>query len=149
MARRIARRRDQGQGLVEFALVLPLLLLLLISVIDGGRLVFASNQTSQVARAVARVASTTCFQTTTPCDMNSGPIAEAIASQGAGFQGPATWTVTCIDPVTGAVPTGTSHCKVGSLVRVTISTTFTLAAPVASSLGPVAVGSQTEQEILQ
>ena len=136
---------------MEFALILPLLLLLIIGVIDGGRAIFAFNQMSQVVRAVARVASTTCFQTTTPCDMTSGPIAASIAGQGAGFQGPATWAVTCINPATGVAPAGTTDdfCKVGSLVRVTISTSFTLAAPVASSFGPVAVGSKTEQEILQ
>jgi len=151
MDRRTTRRPDRGQSLVEFALVLPLFLLLIFGVIDGGRAIFAWNQMSQVARAVARVASTNCFPTgwTTACDKNTGAIAAAIVSQGAGFQGPVTWTVTCINPTTGAVPAGTDHCQVGYLVRATVSMSFTLSAPVASSFGPVNVGSKTEQEILQ
>lgn len=151
MIRTLPRWSDRGQSLVEFALVLPLLLVLIIGVIDGGRAIFAYNQMSQISREVSRVASTSCFQTTTPCDTATGPIAASIAVQGAGLQAPATWTVACINPATGAVPTktGSDFCKVGYLVRVSVSTNFNLSAPIASSFGPVAVGSKTEQEILQ
>src|SRR5262245_19806482 len=55
------RDRSRGQGLVEFALVLPVFLVLIFGIIDGGRAVFSYNQVSQAARNVARVASTTCF----------------------------------------------------------------------------------------
>lgn len=141
-----AERRPRGQSLVEFALVLPVFLLLIVAVFDGGRAIFAYNQMSQVTRAVARVASTACLQTTPMCDKATGPVAASIASQGAGFQGPVTWTVQCIDPATGAVAT---ICKVGYLVRVSITSSFSMITPIASSFGPVQVGSKTEQEILQ
>lgn len=140
----------RGQSLVEFAVVLPVFLLLLFAVIDGGRAIFAYNQMSQVTRAVARVASTTCFETTPACDKSAGSIATTIASQGAGYQSPVTWTVQCLDPVTGTVRTsGSNICTIGDLVRVSIAASFTLLTPVASSFGPVNVGSTTEQEILQ
>ena len=144
-------RRSRGQSLVEFALVLPVFLLLIVAVFDGGRAIFAYNQMSQVTRAVARVASTTCFQTTPRCDKTTGPVAASITSQGAGFQGPVTWTVECINPATDAVPTntGSDFCTVGYLVRVSISSSFSMITPIASSFGPVQVGSKTEQEILQ
>lgn len=140
-----------GQSLVEFALVLPVFLLLLFGVIDGGRVIFAYNQMSQVTRDVARVASTACFRTTPACDQSSGPIATSIASQAAGYQAPVTWTVTCVNPATGVPPVGNAEdsCKAGSLVRVSIASTLTLLTPIASSFGPVNLGSQTEQEILQ
>lgn len=139
-----------GQSLVEFALVLPIFLLLIFAVIDGGRAIFAYNQMSQVTRAVARVASTTCFETTPRCDETTGSIAASIASQAAGYQSPVTWNVECVDPETGTVRTsGSNACNVGDLVRVSISASFTLLTPVASSFGPVNVGSTTEQEILQ
>lgn len=136
-----------GQSLVEFALVLPIFLLLIFAVIDGGRAIFAYNQMSQVTRAVARVASTTCFETTPRCDETTGSIAASIASQAAGYQSPVTWNVECVDAETGTVRT--SGCNVGDLVRVSISASFSLLTPVASSFGPVNVGSTTEQEILQ
>ncbi|MEX0710422.1 MAG: TadE/TadG family type IV pilus assembly protein [Chloroflexota bacterium] len=139
-----------GQSLVEFALVLPIFLVLMFAVIDGGRAIFAYNQMSQVARAVARVASTTCFETTPACDETTGSIATSIASQAAGYQSPVTWTVECVDPEAGTVRTsGSNTCKVGDLVRVSIAASFSLLTPVASSFGPVNVGSTTEQEILQ
>lgn len=148
--RRIQKPAEGGQSLVEFALVLPIFLLLLFGVIDGGRAIFAYNQMSQVTRAVARVASTTCFESTPACDRTSGSIATSISSQAAGYQSPVTWTVECVDPQTAIVRTsGSNICKVGDLVRVSIAASFTLLTPVASSFGPVNVGSTTEQEILQ
>ncbi|MDO8485960.1 MAG: pilus assembly protein [Candidatus Limnocylindrales bacterium] len=148
--RRFGKPATRGQSLVEFALVLPVFLLLLFGVIDGGRAIFAYNQMSQVTRAVARVASTTCFETTPACDETTGSIATSIASQGAGYQSPVTWTVQCVDPETGSIRTsGSNICMVGDLVRVSIAASFSLLTPVASSFGPVNVGSTTEQEILQ
>ena len=52
--RRGAHRR--GQALVEFALVIPLFLLLLVSIFDLGRAVFAWNTLSNAAREGARIA---------------------------------------------------------------------------------------------
>lgn len=45
-----------GQSLVEFALVLPVLLLLFMGILDFGRAVFAYNSLSNAAREGARVA---------------------------------------------------------------------------------------------
>lgn len=146
---RFTKPATRGQSLVEFALVLPVFLLLLFGVIDGGRAIFAYNQMSQVTRAVARVASTACFETTPACDQTSGPIASSIASQAAGYQSPVTWTVQCVDPITGTVRGATPRCVVGDLVRVSIAASFSLLTPIASSFGPVNVGSKTEQEILE
>lgn len=49
-------RRDQGASLVEFALVLPLLFLIIAGIIDLGRLMFYSAITTNVAREGARAA---------------------------------------------------------------------------------------------
>jgi Flp pilus assembly protein TadG len=55
---RLARRRPAGRGqaLVEFALVIPVFLLLLIALFDLGRAVFAYNTLSNAAREGARIA---------------------------------------------------------------------------------------------
>jgi Flp pilus assembly protein TadG len=50
------QRRTAGQGLVEFALIFPIFLLVLFGLIDVGRLVFANSVVSQAAREGARAA---------------------------------------------------------------------------------------------
>lgn len=53
---RAGRASSRGQGLVEFALIFPVLMLLLVAIFDLGRLVFAYNDISNAARVGARVA---------------------------------------------------------------------------------------------
>jgi hypothetical protein len=48
------RRSDAGQDVVEYALVLPLLLLLLFGIVEFGWAVFAYNTVANAAREVAR-----------------------------------------------------------------------------------------------
>ncbi len=47
---------SRGQSLVEFALVLPILLLLFFGVVDGARLVYSYNAVSNAAREAGRTA---------------------------------------------------------------------------------------------
>jgi Flp pilus assembly protein TadG len=56
--RRLRRRshRGRGQALVEFALVIPIFLLLLVALFDLGRAVFAYNTLTNAAREGARMA---------------------------------------------------------------------------------------------
>jgi Flp pilus assembly protein TadG len=51
-----ARARSRGQGLVEFALVFPIFLLVLVALFDLGRAVFAYNTLTNAAREGARLA---------------------------------------------------------------------------------------------
>jgi len=56
--RRIGRRtRSEGQGLVEFALVLPVFMVILIGMVDLGRAIWANNSVANSAREAARFAS--------------------------------------------------------------------------------------------
>ena len=48
--------RSRGQALVEFALVIPLFLLLLVALFDVGRAVFSYNTITNAAREGARIA---------------------------------------------------------------------------------------------
>jgi Flp pilus assembly protein TadG len=48
-------RSESGQSLVEFALIFPVLILLLVALFDVGRLVFAYNDITNSAREGARV----------------------------------------------------------------------------------------------
>lgn len=47
---------DRGQAIVEFALVLPLFLLILIGMVDVGRAIWANNSVANAAREAARYA---------------------------------------------------------------------------------------------
>jgi Flp pilus assembly protein TadG len=53
----VARRRrgTRGQGLVEFALVLPVFLVLLLALFDAGRVLYAQNTITQAARDAVRL----------------------------------------------------------------------------------------------
>jgi Flp pilus assembly protein TadG len=49
-------QRSLGQALVEFALVIPLVILLMMGLFDFGRAIYAFNTVSSAAREAARVA---------------------------------------------------------------------------------------------
>jgi Flp pilus assembly protein TadG len=51
------RARRRGQSLVEFALVIPIFLLLIMGVVDAGRLVYMNSTLSNAAREGARTGS--------------------------------------------------------------------------------------------
>ena len=52
----VDRWRRDGQALVEFALVVPVLILLLFGILDFGRAIYAYNTIADAARDGARVA---------------------------------------------------------------------------------------------
>jgi hypothetical protein len=47
-------REARGQGLVEFSLIMPLLLLIIVSIIDFGRLMFTISSVASASRDAAR-----------------------------------------------------------------------------------------------
>ncbi len=56
MSKPLRRRRDErGQTLVEFALILPIFILLLVGILDLGRAVYAFNTISNASRQAVRV----------------------------------------------------------------------------------------------
>jgi Flp pilus assembly protein TadG len=55
--RRPKRRRTRGQSLVEFALILPVFLLMFFGIVDGARYVYLNSVLSQAAREGARLLS--------------------------------------------------------------------------------------------
>jgi hypothetical protein len=74
---RAASRRTHGQSLVEFALILPIFLLLFFAVVDGARYVYMSSVLSQAAREGARLASVEAgwLGSSDPsCSQTGGPV---------------------------------------------------------------------------
>lgn len=76
-----ARAERPGQSMVEFALVLPIFLLMLFGLVDMGRLVYANTTLSQAAREAARVASVQAYwvgnTTDASCNQPGGPTCPA------------------------------------------------------------------------
>jgi Flp pilus assembly protein TadG len=58
----------RGQSLVEFALVIPIVVLLIVSFVEIGRAVFAYNTIANAARQAARVAAVNQLPDVTDCD---------------------------------------------------------------------------------
>lgn len=61
------RPRSSGQGLVEFAIVLPIIVFLFIALFDFGRAVYAVNTVANAAREGARVAAVDQVLTSPDC----------------------------------------------------------------------------------
>lgn len=68
-------KRERGQSLVEFALIFPVLILILMGLFDFGRLIVAYNTLSEAARNGARVA----IVNQTPADICSVAATRAVA----------------------------------------------------------------------
>jgi Flp pilus assembly protein TadG len=151
MARVRPVRRD-GQALVEFALVLPIFLLIVFGVFDLGRGVYAYNTVANAAREGARVAAVNQIATSPDCN-ESKPVEDpsnahwsvkACAAASAISLGvrPADVTVSYSAPPSTtlacpATPSPTSPINVGCLASVTVTYTFTPVTPVISMLvGP-------------
>lgn len=90
--RRRARDRGRGQSLVEFALVFPLMMLLVFALLDIGRLVFASNSLSEAAREGARWGSVQARSANDIAGIEAYAVARVSGAGGA------TATATCIRP---------------------------------------------------
>jgi Flp pilus assembly protein TadG len=75
-ARRRRRTRSRGQSLVEFALILPLLLVFLATILDLGRIYYANISLLNAAREGAFQASKTpgSYQSGQPCNTNTNLI---------------------------------------------------------------------------
>jgi len=75
VTRRRGRRHhaQRGQSLVEFAFVLPIIVLVIVAFIEIGRAVFAWNTIANAARQGARVAAVNQLSVVTDCD-ESRPI---------------------------------------------------------------------------
>jgi Flp pilus assembly protein TadG len=65
---RRARHPARGQSLVEFALVFPIIVLVIAAFVEVGRAVFAYNTIANAARQGARVAAVNQLEDVTDCD---------------------------------------------------------------------------------
>ena len=113
-ARSRRRRRSRGQSLVEFALVVPILFLILCGILDFGFLLYSRMTVINAAREGARVA--------TAMTEDAGALPSAVSNQvSAAAGGLAVSTATCRVPKGSTSCGGFSGTAAGDSVRVTVS----------------------------
>ena len=155
--RRGRRPASRGQGLVEFAIVLPLILLLLMGAVDFGRGIFAFNEVANAAREGGR----TGIVNQTLTDIRARAAAQAI-----GLAVPTTVPASC--PATGGAPAASSDpagiciailkpdlvtdCssavdKIGCVIVVSVKSTYTPLTPILGFIGTIPLSSTTRQVI--
>jgi Flp pilus assembly protein TadG len=144
-----------GQALVEFALVLPIFLLLLFGLIDVGRLVYTWNALNQAAREGARYGSVAgwadscnlsrkiCIEQTTLSRLAGVPTTVATAT--CGRYGPGDSTDLPPPPVS------LDSCRPNDLLTVTTRiATFRILTPVIGQIiGPVSVTGTSQVSLNQ
>ena len=137
------RRHGRGQTLVEFALILPVFILVLVGIFDLGRAVYAFNTISNAAREAMRVAIV---------DQNTTAITNDAVQHSIGLVGAGNVTVQLIDVSSGTAynrcsdaPTG---CAIGWFAVVTVAYDYTAATPVVGNLvGTIHMSAISKQAI--
>jgi hypothetical protein len=72
----LSARRERGQGLVEFAVVLPVFLAMLFGIVDFGRVIWATNSLTNAATEATRFAIVHGGSASDPCPVGPrGPLA--------------------------------------------------------------------------
>jgi hypothetical protein len=134
MKRRFIGRTTMGQSLVEFALIIPILLLLLLGILDLGRAVAAYNSVSNAARSAARVA---------VVDQNEDVVDQAAIEEGFGLDLQS--DDVDFDPnVNGDDPCVLQVCE----VEVSVEYDYFAATPIIGNIvGPITVRSETQMPI--
>ena len=121
---RFGERR--GQTLVEFALILPLLLLLLMGVLDFGRAIYANNTIQNAAREAVRIGIVN--QNTSVIEAEAQKQAVALGLS------PADIDVAFLQPdYTNAAPCSTTP-RIGCIVEVEVRYSYTAATPIIGNL---------------
>ena len=150
-------RRSVGQSLVEFALVFPIIILLIMAFMEIGRAVFAFNTIANAARQGARVAAVNQLADVTECD-ETRPIEDPYephwSMRGCAIVAGKTIGLKTTDiTVSYEAPPSTSlDCDptlhVGCIAVVTVSYHFTLTTPFVSKvIGPFTMSQTSEMPI--
>jgi len=153
--------REAGQGLAEFALLFPLMMLFLFAMVDMGRAVFAYNTVASSAREGARIASvnqTVAADTNAICNENK-PIDDvdnptwsvrACAVKAAGSLGltPVDVTIAYAVPAGINVTCASDHLHIGCAAAITVTYAFRPITPIVSDLiGAITMTSTSNVQI--
>ena len=148
---RRVRRRDRGQALVEFSLVLIPFLWILMGIVDLGRGIYIYNGVNQAARELARVTSVhTCDESAPTCTIGTSAETAAVAATQAnlvpGLGGAGSTVAYACTTVTDAALSPVD-CPSDSFVRVTVTVPFSAVTPFLGGFLPSSLSSASHIEI--
>jgi Flp pilus assembly protein TadG len=127
MLRRRNRTPSRGQTLVEFALILPVFILVLMGILDLGRAVYYSATLSNAAREAARegIVDQTCNHVTDKAVQRAVGMQNVTAT--------VTWT-TPAGTTTRSCSPAAGTASVGDLTRVVVEYDYNAATPIIGNL---------------
>lgn len=138
--RRLDRHRSRGQSLAEFALVFPILMLVIGGIIQFGVIFWGQNTLTQIARDTGRWAAT---QVTCPTTATVAPTANSIAAASSLIGYPAAGlTVAVVTPTPCPV---TSNQQV-AFVTITLSHQVPIFFPFVPGNGNLSTSAQFRME---
>jgi Flp pilus assembly protein TadG len=133
-------RHARGQAIAEFALAVPVFLLMVFGLLDIGRVVYVNNAIAQGAREAARWGSVQ-GRSGTAAGLTS--IAAYARSSMAAVPNP-TVTVTCTDGVGNAVAT----CRSNDILVIRVTSSVGMFTPLIGQLVGTVVASTTSQVVV-
>lgn len=131
-------RRRSGQALTEFALVLPIMIILLLIAVDFGRLFFSYIEINNASREAASFAGANLWSGTPPSTAAITAVAAQETNvQSQGGESALTVTVICFNPTSPNTPidcaaNGPGGAGIGNQVRVTATESFSFLTPLIS-----------------
>lgn len=151
------RKREGGQALLEFALVLPVIVLVLISFLEIGRAVSDWNTLTNAARQGARVAAVNQLTSHTECD-ETRPVEDPLnahwSAWGCVMAAVSQMRINSGDiSITYAAPSGTtlectSVIHVGCIASVSVTYYYTPATSLTTSLiGPITMTATSKMPV--
>jgi Flp pilus assembly protein TadG len=152
------RARDaRGQSLVEFALVIPIILLVIVGFFEIGRAVFAYNTLANAARQGARVATVNQLADVTECNAMwpiDDPYEPHWSIRGCAILAAKTLGITTanVSVSYAAPPDTTLTCSptlhVGCIASVTVTYYYSVATPFVNKLiGPMTMSQTSEMPV--
>jgi Flp pilus assembly protein TadG len=149
--------RSEGQSLVEFSVVIPIVVLLIAVFVEIGRAVYAYNTIANAARQGARVATVNQLPDVTDCD-ESRPIEDPYEPHwsviGCALLAGKTLGLTAADVTVAYVtpPSTTLSCSptlhVGCIATVTVSYDYDISTPFVSRfIGPISMSQKSEMPV--
>lgn len=143
--------QDRGQAIVEFALVIPLIALMVMALFDGGRAVLYYTELTNASRVGARVAMVN-QSPSTACDgaVETYKCAAAGIATSTGIDASTIPNAVFTDPDGNAVAPTDAACKVYGACSATVSASydFTPVTPIVSwFIGPITLDASTTMTI--
>ena len=145
------RRRDRGQALVEFSLVLIPFLWILMGIVDLGRGIYTYNAVGQAARELGRATSVhVCDPTAATCTLGTAPeTAKVLGTQQKlvpGLAGAGSSVTYACTTITGAALSSVD-CPSQAYVRVTVTVPFSAVTPFLGGFLPSSLSSTTHIQV--